>query len=86
RGADELHELGLAGAYDVALCGHIHHAFRRDGAGAMEVCAGSLTMEGRVNVLDFFPESCTFSQFWLDVSEDEPEPVLAGQISTTGVH
>lgn len=85
-GADELYELGRAGAYDVALCGHIHHAFRRDGGGAMEVCAGSLTMEGRVNVLDFFPESCTFSQFWLDVSEDEPAPVLTGQISTTGAH
>jgi 3',5'-cyclic AMP phosphodiesterase CpdA len=85
-GADRLYELGLGGAYDVALCGHIHHAFRRDGAGAMEVCAGSLSMEGKVNVLDFFPESCTFSQFWLDVSEDEPAPVLAGQISTTGAH
>lgn len=85
-GAKELYELGVAGAYDVALCGHIHRAFRRDAPGAMEICAGSLTLEGRVNVLDFFPESCTFSQFWLDMSEDEPVPVLAGQISATGAH
>lgn len=86
EGAEELRELGLSGAYDVALCGHIHQAFRRDDGGPMEVCAGSLTLEGRVNVLDFFPESCTFSQFWLDVADGELAPVLAGQTSTTGAH
>ncbi len=85
-GAGPVHEWSLAGAYDVALCGHIHHAFRRDAPGAMEVCAGSLTLEGRIDVLDFFPESCTFSQFWLDMSDDEPAPLLAGQISATGAH
>jgi 3',5'-cyclic AMP phosphodiesterase CpdA len=87
HGADGLYELARAGAVDVALCGHIHEAFRRDGPGAMEVCAGSLTLEGKVNVLDFFPDSCTFSQFWLDMSEETSDPVLAGgQISATGAH
>jgi 3',5'-cyclic AMP phosphodiesterase CpdA len=86
HGAEELYELARASAYDVALCGHIHEAFRRDAPGAMEVCAGSLTLEGKVNVLDFFPDSCTFSQFWLDMSEETSDPVLAGgRISATGV-
>ncbi|MBT7167118.1 MAG: metallophosphoesterase [Victivallales bacterium] len=84
-GAEELVRFRESGAYDVALCGHIHQAFRRDDSACMELCAGSLTMEGKINVLDFFPESCTFSQFWLDMSDDQPSPVLAGgQVSATG--
>ena len=87
EGAETLAALAARGAYDVALCGHIHHAFRRDDPRTIELCAGSLTLEGKVNVLDFFPDSCTFSQFWLDMSDNQPVPVLAGErVSATGVH
>jgi 3',5'-cyclic AMP phosphodiesterase CpdA len=84
---DVLRSLGRDGAFDVALCGHIHEAYRRDRDKVMEVCAGSLTLEGRLNVLDFFPDSCTFSQFWLDMSDEEATPVLAGgQVPAAGAH
>jgi DNA repair exonuclease SbcCD nuclease subunit len=67
---------------DVALCGHIHTPFRRDDpSGAMEICAGSLTTAGQLNVLDHSAATGKFSQFWVDVScstpAEVPEPLLA---------
>ena len=52
-GGEIIRQALTEGALDVSLCGHIHHGFaRREGLGGLEVCAGSLTMEGRLSVLD----------------------------------
>ncbi len=54
---------------DAALCGHCHTPFlRAESGGAMEICAGALTVHGRINVLDFSPLTGRFSQCWEDVS------------------
>lgn len=50
---------------DVTLCGHIHKPFKRSlKNGALEVCAGSLTMTGVFSVIDYCPQTGTFKQFW----------------------
>jgi len=57
------------GRLDASLCGHEHRPFlRREENGAMEICAGSVTVHGRLNVLDYCPASGRLSQFWVDVS------------------
>lgn len=56
------------GQLDGALCGHIHQPFcREEDSGALEVCAGSLTASGILNVLDIVPGTDRFKQFWVDV-------------------
>lgn len=56
------------GRIDMALCGHIHTSFRRDEpSGAVEVCAGSLPVSGRLNVVDYCPVSGELIQQWEDV-------------------
>lgn len=62
-------ELLASGRLDMALCGHIHTPFRRDEpSGAMEVCAGSLPMAGKLNVVDYSPLSGELVQQWEDVT------------------
>ncbi len=64
------------GRLDVALCGHHHRPFARtETGGALEVCAGALTLWGRFNVLDYVPASGRFTQRWEDVSGHDPCPV-----------
>ncbi len=57
------------GQLDIALCGHIHDSFvRRFANGALEICAGSLTMNGRLAQIDI-DESDTHHKpvvNWLD--------------------
>ncbi len=68
-GADFVRDALRAGHLHVALCGHRHEPFlRREPNGALEICAGALAMHGRINVLDYSPQSGQFSQFWEDVS------------------
>ena len=53
------------GAIQVALCGHIHHPFvRTDARGNQEVCAGSLTQHGRIDLLHYDPATRAFEQEW----------------------
>ena len=67
-----------AGQVDVALCGHRHQPFvREEGSGAVEICAGSLTVHGRINVLDYSPLTGRFTQSWMDVSGDLSDPAMA---------
>ena len=62
-----------AGQIDVALCGHCHTPFvRAESAGTMEICAGALTVHGRINVLDYAPQTGRFTQFWQDLSAEGP--------------
>lgn len=67
------------GRLDLVLSGHIHRPFARwqaDGRG--EVCAGSLTLEGSFNVVDWIPGQGRFRQFFVNlVTPREPRlPVL----------
>jgi len=56
------------GQIDINLCGHIHAAFvRREISGSREVCAGSLTIGGRLNKLEYDEESKTFEHSWIEV-------------------
>lgn len=56
------------GCIDISLCGHIHDPFTaRHGKRGLEVCAGSLTMTGTVNVLDIDRESNHVTQQWVSV-------------------
>jgi 3',5'-cyclic AMP phosphodiesterase CpdA len=61
------------GRIDVALCGHCHTPFvRTEPSGAVEICAGALTVHGKINVLDFAPLTGRFTQHWEDVSGNGP--------------
>ena len=60
--------LGLlqSGDLEVNLCGHIHRAFlREEASGAMEVCAGSLTMGARINELNIVENK--IEQNWIEM-------------------
>ena len=50
---EKVHKLLQSGAIDINLCGHIHHAFlREEASGSKEICAGSLTMGRKANILE----------------------------------
>ncbi len=64
------------GRLDLVLSGHIHRPFARweaDGRG--EVCAGSLTLQGAFNVVDWLPGQGRFRQFFVSVAAPR-EPLL----------
>lgn len=76
RDGDRLWDALRNGQLDVALCGHHHTPFLRgEPNGAMEICAGALTVHGKLNVLDYAPLTGKFSQFWVDVSLDDRAPI-----------
>lgn len=57
------------GELDLALCGHIHDRFAfKHASGAMEICAGSLTTDGFLNVVDTRNnQKQKIDQKWIDV-------------------
>ncbi len=57
------------GLLDASLCGHIHDPFcHREDNGAVEVCAGALTVKGKLNVLDLPADGrSAIRQRWLSV-------------------
>ena len=56
------------GAIDLSLCGHIHQEFARwEEKGSLEVSAGSLTNNGRINIIDFPLESNKIEQKWINL-------------------
>ncbi len=66
--SERLRDLLEKGKIAVNLCGHIHRAFiRKEPSGSMEICAGSLTIGGKMNKLEFNQESNSFSQSWIDL-------------------
>ncbi len=74
---DVLHSALREGRIDISLCGHIHEPFiRQEASGAYEVCAGSLTVAGKINVIDYIPETGKFRQFWENVADEEPKPAI----------
>ena len=63
-----LSDLLEKGKISITLCGHIHSAFmREEPSGSLEVCAGSLTIGGKLNKLEFNSETNSFSQTWIEV-------------------
>ncbi len=84
-GAEPLETALAQGTVDILLCGHIHQPFIRNlPNAAMEICAGSLTLAGKLNVLDYSPATGRFRQFWEDVSGHGPSPVPSGAILSEG--
>lgn len=60
---EKVHELLQSGAIDINLCGHIHQAFLREEiSGSKEICAGSLTMGRKANILEIDGEK--IEQTW----------------------
>ena len=56
------------GTIDISLCGHIHEGFVRWGEKAsVEICAGSLTKTGKLNVIDCLSGDDEINQQWVDV-------------------
>ena len=56
------------GTIGVSLCGHIHDSFARwEKNGSVEICAGSLTKTGKLNVVDCNSRGNDISQKWVDV-------------------
>jgi len=68
-GCDPLYQRLADTRIDLSLCGHIHHPFvRRESGGGLEICAGALTVAGKLNVIDVTPADGTVHQFWEDVT------------------
>jgi len=64
RGAEVLAQPLREGRLSAVLSGHIHHHYLVEfPAGSLQVCAGSLTMEGGLAVVDFPPDSKPVCQF-----------------------
>ena len=60
-----------SGDLEVNLCGHIHRGFlRTEDSGAIEVCAGSLTMGGQVNELEIVENKV--EQNWIEMKSGFP--------------
>lgn len=56
-----------AGRIDLAFCGHVHTAFKREEpCGSMEICAGSLTIGGKISKVEYDSQTEKFTQSWLD--------------------
>ena len=66
---DQLYDLLEKGKISVTLCGHIHAPFTRtEKSGSMEICAGSLTIGGRMSKLEYDCEKKEFSHTWIELS------------------
>ena len=64
KNQEHLYKLLQSNAIDIALCGHNHRPFiRQEKTGSLEICAGSLTMNGRVNKLIYQDDN--FKQEWI---------------------
>jgi 3',5'-cyclic AMP phosphodiesterase CpdA len=76
RGDEWLQGILDRGLVDVHLCGHHHPPFlRREPGGALEICAGALTLYGKLNVLDYSAQNGRFTQFWEDLSGEGLRPL-----------
>jgi 3',5'-cyclic AMP phosphodiesterase CpdA len=63
-----LYELLAKGKISINLCGHIHAAFcRKEQSGSLEICAGSLTIGGRMNKLEYNDSTNTFDHSWIEL-------------------
>ncbi|MBT3375695.1 MAG: metallophosphoesterase [Lentisphaerae bacterium] len=68
--AEGLRQALADGRLDVSLCGHIHSPFtRREESGSLEVCAGALTVAGKINLVEIAPNEGNVSQTWFDISD-----------------
>ena len=58
---------------DLALCGHIHRPFvRQEPGGALEICAGALTIHRHLNVVDYDEASGELRQSWFHFGSPNP--------------
>jgi 3',5'-cyclic AMP phosphodiesterase CpdA len=63
-----LYELLEKGKININLCGHIHAAFcREEKVGSLEICAGSLTIGGRMNKLEYDNSENKFIHSWVNL-------------------
>ena len=62
----------------MAFCGHIHKPFVRwESAGSVELCAGSLTISGLFNRIEYDLRANRLAHEWIDVDLDTPAAVGA---------
>jgi DNA repair exonuclease SbcCD nuclease subunit len=66
----------------IYLCGHIHHPFINRYHSAMEICSGSISQNGHLNVLEINQVKGTLEQHWEIVKSD---PNLKNKIKTFAV-
>ncbi|MGL4854526.1 MAG: metallophosphoesterase family protein [Lentisphaeria bacterium] len=52
------------GKVDISLCGHIHTPFLHLHGNAMEICAGSITANAHLNILEINQIESTIAQHW----------------------
>lgn len=65
-GGDLVHDALIQGNLDLSLCGHIHDPFVRSfDSGAREICAGSLTTNGRMVEIDIDEPTGEIEVKWL---------------------
>ena len=55
---------------DVYLCGHIHKPFINSYGSSMEICAGSISQNGHLNVLEINQVNGTLEQHWEVIKSD----------------
>jgi DNA repair exonuclease SbcCD nuclease subunit len=68
RGAEPVREALVSGGIDLYLCGHIHDCFvRRKPSQGTEICAGSLTMNAQLNIVDINERDGSWTQHWQKV-------------------
>jgi 3',5'-cyclic AMP phosphodiesterase CpdA len=66
--SDLLYDLLEKGRIAINLCGHVHAAFvREEASGSKEICAGSLTIGGRMNKLEYDSSSGEFCHSWIEL-------------------
>ncbi|MEA2012403.1 MAG: metallophosphoesterase [Verrucomicrobiota bacterium] len=56
---------------DLLLCGHIHQPYINQYGKTMEICSGSLTMNGVFNIIDINPTSGKIDQYWQTVNSGD---------------
>ena len=57
-------------AVDLALCGHVHKPYCRvDDSGRGENCAGSVTRNGVLSVIEYLPETDRFDFKSVDLAQ-----------------
>lgn len=78
HGDKQIHSALCKGQLDASVCGHIHDSFRIDyPSGAIEVCVGALTVQGRISVLDYTPATGKLTQHWHELDGVVAAPVGA---------
>ncbi len=75
NGGEIIRQALRKGQLDAYICGHIHEPYtHQEECGSLEVCAGALTTNGKLNVLDLSSNGEEpIKQFWQEVGQKVPD-------------